>query len=791
MFRNYIKIAFRNLRKNKLYTILNIAGLGTGMAVALLIGLWVYDEISFNGYHHSLDRIAMIQKNRYYNGAINTEESNCIPLAAKLRENYSAYFDQVVTSSYGGERVLQHGEKSIIKRGLFMEPGGQEILDLQIVKGSVQFPLDPSSLLLSENVSRSLFGQEDPIDKIIRLDNRINLKVAGVYKNIPRNSNFRSVAFYGSFETFSQMEEWVRESRTSWGENSFPIYVKMAPQADMAEVSARIKNAVFEETKDESRPEIFLHPLSKWHFYPEFKNGVAIGVGIQTLWIFGLTGIFVLLLAAINFMNLSTARSESRAREIGVRKSIGSLRSQLIGQFYTETFVIVLFAAVLAALLAELVLPVFNKIAEKDLAFQWSNPVFWIPMLAFLLITGLLAGSYPAFYLSSFRPVHILKGKFRSGRREVFSRKALVVFQFSISVALIISTVVIARQVQFAKERPIGYDTSGLIQIQKRSPALRGHFHAMRQDLHDSGAVVDMAESTGPVTEFWLNSSGFQWKGKPADLKEDFITLRVTPEFGSTIGWKMLEGRDFSRAFPADTSNMILNEAAVKLMGLQHPINEMIRFEDKNYLVVGVAKNFIMDSPYEPVKPTVFMMRPANMTFMNIRLNPEMSAAQSIAKVEDVLKRYDPSGNFNIKFVDHEFGQKFWREDRIARLTTVFSLMAVLISLLGIFGLAAFMAEQRTKEIGVRKVLGAGISSIWGLISSDFVLLIVIAFAIGAPVAYVFMQEWLLNYEYRTELSWQIFAGAGLGALLVTLLTVSFQAVRAAAVNPVKSLKTE
>ena len=694
MFGNYIKIALRNLRKNKLYAILNIAGLGTGMAVALLIGLWMYDELSFNGYHHNLDRIAIIQKNRYYNGTINTEESNCIPLAVKLREDYGAYFDQVVTSSFGGEKVLQYGEKSIIKRGYFMEPGGQEILDLQVVKGSVQFPLDPTSLLISESVSKNLFGQDDPIDKIIRIDNRIDLKVAGVYKNIPRNSNFRAVSFYGSFETFAQMEDWVRESRANWAENSFPIYVKLAPQADMAAVSALIKNAVYTATKDESKPEIFLHALSKWHFYPEFKNGVAIGVGMQTLWIFGLTGVFVLLLAAINFMNLSTARSENRAREIGVRKSIGSLRSQLIGQFYTEAFVIVLFAGALGAMLAELVLPAFNKIAEKDLAFHWSNPIFWIPMVAFWLLTGLIAGSYPALYLSSFKPVHILKGKFRSGRREVFSRKALVVFQFSISLALIISTIVIARQVQFAKERPIGYDTSGLIQIQKRSPALKGHFHAMRQDLHDSGAVVEMAESDAPVTGFWFNSSGFQWKGKPANLKEDFITMCVTPEFGSTIGWKMLKGRDFSRTFPTDTSTMILNEAAVKLMGLQHPVNEIIGYQGKNYLVIGVAKNFILDSPYEPVKPSVFTSRPGNMSFMNIRLNPDMSAVESIAKVEDVLKRYDPSGNFNIKFVDNEFDQKFWREERIARLTTAFSFMAVFISLLGIFGLAAFMAEQ-------------------------------------------------------------------------------------------------
>jgi ABC-type antimicrobial peptide transport system permease subunit len=347
------------------------------------------------------------------------------------------------------------------------------------------------------------------------------------------------------------------------------------------------------------------------------------------------------------------------------------------------------------------------------------------------------------------------------------------------------------RQIQFAKDRPMGYDTSGLIEIQKRSPALKGHFYAIRQDLQDSGAAIDMAESNGPVTEFWFSSSGFEWKGKPANFTEDFITLRVTPEFGKTIGWEVTQGRDFSRSFSTDTSAIILNEAAVKLMGLREPVNEMIRYEDKNYLVVGVTKNIVMDSPFDPVKPTVFTMLPANMPFMNIRLNRDLSATDALAKVETVLGRYDPSGNFNIKFIDSEFDNKFRREERVSTLTIAFSCMAILISLIGIFGLATFVAEQRIKEIGIRKVMGANMLGIWRLLSADFVALVAIALLISAPVAYVFMHEWLLNYEYRTNISWWIFAAAGFGALSVTLLTVSFQAIRAASINPVKSLKTE
>lgn len=791
MLSNYLKIAFRSLRNNKLYTVMNILGLGAGMAVALLIGLWVFDEVSFNGYHRNLDRIAIIQKNRTYNGTINTEESNCIPLGAKLRETYANYFDEVVVSSFGMERTLQYRDKSIIKRGYFMEKGGEEILDLTLVQGAVRFPLEPGCILLNESVSASLFGDESPLDKIIRMDNKIDLKVVGVFKKIPSNSNFRAVSFYGSFETFAQMEDWVRESRLRWEENSFPVYVKLAPNVDMDMASAQIKNAVFEVTKDESKPEIFLHPLAKWHFYPEFKNGVAVGTQVQTLWIFGISGFFVLLLAAINFMNLSTARSEKRSKEIGIRKSIGSLRRQLIGQFYTETFLIVVLAGIVGAIAAQSALPFFNRMAEKNIKFHWSDPALWLPLVGFLFLTGLLAGSYPALYLSSFQPIQVLKGKFKTGRAELFSRKILVVFQFCISVTLIISTLVIVRQIRFAKDRPMGYETSGLLEIQKRSPDLRGHFYAMWQEMLQSGAVVDMAESNGPITEFWFSSSGFQWKGKPAGLTEDFITLRVTPEFGQTIGWKVLEGRDFSREFSTDTSAMIINEAAAKLMGMEHPTNEIIRFEDKNYLIVGVTKNVVMDSPYEPVKPTVFTMRPANMMFMNLRLNPEMSAARSLAKVEGILQKFDPSGNFNIKFIDTQFAEKFEREERISNITIAFSVMAIFISLLGIFGLATFVAEQRTKEIGVRKVLGAGIFSVWGLLSRDFVVLVAIAFALAAPIAYYLMHNWLQNYAYRTAISAWIFVAAGFGAMTITLLTVSFQALRAAIANPINALKSE
>ena len=791
MLYNYLKIAFRSLWNNKLYSALNISGLGLGIAVGLLTGLWVYDEISFDTGNRNYDRIAIIQKNRTHNGTINTENTHSIPLAAKLKETYGNLFDVVALSSYAGERTFRYGDKTVVKRGHFMDTGGQEILDLKIVQGAVVFPLDPTSILISESFRKSLFGEENPLEKIVRIDNKIDLKIAGVYQDMPQNSAFNTVAFYSTFSTFAQLDAYVREGQSDWNENSFSIYVKLAPNVDMAVASAAIKNTVYDVTKDASKPELFLQPMSEWHLYPEYNNGTRVGAGLQILWIFGMIGVFVLLLAAINFMTLSTARSEKRSKEIGIRKSIGSMRGQLIKQFYTETFLVVFFAGIAGMTAAQAALPWFNRIAEKQLVFAWSNPVFWFPLTGFMAVTGLIAGSYPAFYLSSFNPVHILKGKFKTGQKEIFSRKALVIFQFSISVTLIISTIIIVRQIQFAKDRPMGYESSGLIQMQKRSPNLIGHFFAMRQDLHDSGAVVEMAESSGPLHAAWTTSSGLHWKGKDEGAQEDFITRTGTPEFGKTIGWNVLQGRDFSREFSSDTACIILNESAVKMMGFKDPLNETIEYQGKNFQVIGVTKDLVMESPYDPVRPTVFTMQKANMPFISIRLNPDMSASQALGKVEAVLKKYDPEGSFNFKFVDAQVDRKFRREERIANMATAFSILAVFISLLGIFGLASFVAEQRTKEIGVRKVLGASVAHVWGLLSGDFVVLVVIAFSIAAPLSYSIMSNWLMNYEYRTGISGWIFAAAGFGTLAITLLTVSFQAVRVAGLNPVKTLKSE
>ncbi len=558
MFRNYFKIGWRNLMKNKVYSFINIGGLAVGMVVTMLIGLWVWDEISFDSYHKQHDRIALLQKNRSFNGNIITEQSQCLPLAAKLRENYGNYFEEVVASSYGGEKNVTFKDKTITKRGLFMEPGGQKILDLEIIEGSPKFPLQPFEILVSDKTKNALFDNQNPINQTINLDKNTAFKIVGVYKDLPLNSTYRSTAFYASMDSFAQMEEWVRDAKTLWKENSFPIYVKMAKNVTASQISDLIRNEIYKVTKDPTKPALFLYPMDSWHLYPEYKNGLPVGSKRDNVIILALIGVLTLLLAAINFMNLSTARSEKRAKEIGIRKSIGSNRGQLISQFYFETFLTILLSAVLAILIIQLALPYFNDLAEKQLKFPWSNLNFWLATSLFSGILVLFSGLYPAIYLSSFQPVKVLKGKMQSSIFEVFSRKGLVVFQFSISIVLIIATTIIYKQIQFTKNRPLGYDTKGLVQIRKNTEELRGNFFAMRQDLLNSGAVVDMAEINCPISESWHYSSNFTWPGKISNT-EDLVSLSVTPEFGHTISWKLSQGRDFSRSFGSDSTAVILN----------------------------------------------------------------------------------------------------------------------------------------------------------------------------------------------------------------------------------------
>lgn len=801
MIQNYFKIAFRNLLKYKGYSFINIFGLATGMAVAILIGLWVWDELSFNKYHKNYEHIAQIVQQRTVNGEIKTNLGVPIPLGKELRTSYPNDFKQVLMSSWTNKHILTFGDAKYTKTGNFMSPETPQVLSLKMRQGTWAGLKEQSSILLSESTAKALFGKDNPMDKLIKIDNELNVKVTGVYEDLPYNTDFKELNFIAPWELYVASTEWVKEAQdlSEWGQNSFQIFVEIAQNAQYKAVSEKIKNIKLTKgDKNELKfmPKIILHPMSRWHLYSEWENGVNTGGRVQFVWLFGIIGAFVLLLACINFMNLSTARSEKRAKEVGIRKAIGSVRSQLIGQFYSESFLVVAIAFVFSLLLVILILPLFNQVADKQMTILWSNPAFWVFGIGFVVLTSLVAGSYPAIFLSSFQPIKALKwvgcsSRIGWGRLSAMPRKVLVVLQFTVSVTLIIGTLVVYRQIIHAKNRPIGYTREGLVTVYASTADIHEHLEAFRNDLVETGTVLSVAESQSPATDIWSNNTGFTWKGKDPGLQADFATIGISHAFGATVGWKFVDGRDFSKAFASDSAGFVLNETAAKFIGLKNPVGEIIKWGDRDFKVIGIVKDMIMTSPYEPVKQSIFYIRKRAMNFITIRVNPASTTPKALKNIETVFKHYSPASPFEYTFVDQEYGLKFAAEERIGQLASFFAILTIFISCLGLFGLASFVAEQRTKEIGIRKVLGASVANLWQLLSKDFIVLVLISCCIAAPIAYYFMNEWIQKYKYRTDISWWIFVAVGSGALTITLLTVSFQAIKAALMNPVKSLKSE
>jgi ABC-type antimicrobial peptide transport system permease subunit len=794
MLRNYFKIAWRNLLKSKGYSFINIAGLAIGMAVALLIGLWIWDECSFDQYHRNYDRIAQVKQNSMNNGEVQTWTTVPYPLAAELRKNYGSDFKFVVVSDGLRSHILAWGDKKLTQTGTFFESQAPDMLTLKMIKGTRGGLKDPSSILVSESTAKAYFGDEDPLDKQMQLDNKMAVKVTGVYEDLPHNSSFADMAFMAPWDLYFNNTEWIKTTPDPWRPNAFVIFAQLAEHADMNGVSAKIRDAKLNKVNKDlakKKPEIFLQPMSKLHLYSDFKNGVNTGGRIQYVWMFGIIGMFVLLLACINFMNLSTARSEMRAKEVGIRKTMGSLRSGLIYQFLGESLLVAVLSFMLSLLLASLLIPVFNEVADKKMSIAWHNPLFWLLGIGFSLVTGLIAGCYPAFYLSSFKPVKVLKGTYKAGRWAAMPRKILVVLQFTVSISLIIGTTIIFRQVQFAKNRPVGYSRDGLLALPMKIGDVHLHFNAVKEELLRTGAIASAAEGGSPPTQYTSSTGGFDWKDKDPNLSVNFATSDVSYDYGNTIGWQFREGRDFSRDFPSDSTAFVLNERAVQFMGLKNPLGETIKWFGQPFKVIGVVKDMVVQSPYEQARPAVFHISNNSGDVVIIKIKPTVSAGYALSKIEPIFKKFNPSQPFEYRFVEEDYARKFGNEERIGKLAGLFTLLAIFISCLGLFGMASFMAGQRTREIGVRKVLGASVINLWGLLSRDFIFLVLVSLLVAWPIAWYFMHGWLQHYDYRSDMSWWVFAAAGAGALLITLLTVSYQGIKAALVNPVKSLKTE
>ena len=796
MLRNYFKIALRNLSRNKGYTFINIAGLATGMAVAMLIGLWIWDELTLNRYHKHYDRIAQVWQNNIYNGVKQSQTANPYVMAEEIRSNFGSDFKYVLQSTWNFGRILTVGDKKFNEAGMYWEPEVIDMLSINLLKGDPERALkEPYSIILSESVAKTFFGDIDPIGETMRVNNKTDVKVTGVYEDFPYSSTFRETRFIMPWSLYIIESPWIKNMNDPWDSNFTQTWAQLADNADFDQVSARIIHVKYNRVSTDDRkykPEVFLHPMSKWHLYSDFKEGKNVGGRIEFVWMFGVIGVFVLLLACINFMNLSTARSEKRAKEVGIRKSVGSMRFQLINQFFCESIMMSLLAFTVAIGLVWLALPQFNQVADKRLTLLWTNPEFWMIGTGFSLITGIVAGSYPALYLSSFQPVKVLKGTFRAGRLASLPRQVLVVLQFTVSVTLIIGTIVVFRQIEFAKDRPIGYDRNGLINVYLATPDIREHLEAVRNELKTQRAIVEMTMAGSPTTQVWNSNGGFTWKGKDPALAVDFPNNNVSHEFGRTVGWQFKDGRDFSREFASDSNAFVINESAERFLGFKNAVGEILTWNDKPYTIIGVIKDMIIESPYEPVRPSLWHVDERDNTNLAIlKLNPDMSPHEAVEKIKTVFAKYSPASPFSHDFVDVEYARKFSDEERIGKLASFFAALAVFISCLGISGLASFVAEQRTKEIGVRKVMGASVVNLWGMLSKDFLWLVAISLLLAMPAAWYLMSNWLEKYQYRSTMAWWIFAAAGAGALAITLLTVSYQSIKAALANPVKSLRSE
>ena len=803
MFQSYFKIGWRNLLKNKGYSVINIGGLALGLSVAGLIALWVYDEWSFNQYHHNYSHITQIMKGSTFEGKYwEGQDYLPYPLIPELNASYGANFKHIVPSNGTSDYILSTEEKVILATGSYVGAGAPEMFSFEMIYGDWSGLKQQESILLSKSTAYALFGNTDPINENVTIGSSQLVKVTGVYEDFPKNSALYGTKFFAPWDLTMANNPWIKDQ--GWDNHFLLIYAEIQPNATLEKVSENIKEAELRAIKDldymkqelKYNPQVVLHPMKDWHLRSNFKDGTLDrGPGQFVLYMIIIGG-FVLLLACINFMNLSTARSEKRAKEVGIRKTMGSIKGQLISQFFSESFLVVFFAFFVAIVLVNLFLPLFNDFSGKAIRMPFGNIWFWAISLSIILITGLLAGSYPALYLSSFNPVKVLKGTFRAGRFASAPRKVLVVMQFTISVMLIICTIIVYNQLSFAKNRSVGYQREGLLMIQKKSDEFYKNIDVLTTELKSTGAVTEVSESGGKVTQVWSGNGGFSWKGMDPGAEEGFSTLAVSHDFGRTVGWSFVDGRDFSKEIASDSSGFVISEAAAKVMNLKSPVGEVVRWTnraynvDEDFKILGVIKHMVMASPFEAVEPAIFFVEGWK-GWINIRINPSVSVSEALPKIEAVFKKVIPSAPFDYKFVDEDYKMKFIAEERIGKLSSIFSSLAILISCLGLFGLASFVAEQRTKELGIRKVLGASVLQLWKLLSKDFMLLVVIACVIAVPISFYFMSNWLMQYEYRTTISWQIFAAVSLGALLITIVTVSYQAVRAAIMNPVNSLRSE
>ncbi|MFD0999451.1 ABC transporter permease [Ohtaekwangia kribbensis] len=792
MLKNYLLIGWRNLVRTKVFSFVNIAGLSAGMAVAILIGIWVWDEISYNTSFRNYDRLAAVYHHVTFGDEVMTINDVPEPLGRALKDA-CADFEQVAMTSNERSHIVQYKESSLTETCMFVEPAFVTMFSMDILQGSAVALNDIHSVLMSQTLAASLVG-DDPVGKSVKFDNRDHLVIAGVFRDFPANSEFAPVKMILPMAYYLSVNE---SKKDNWEDYTFVSYVLMRDHASFEDAESKMKDVLYQHASNDGKsikPKGILFPMSRWHLYADFNDGINTGGQIRSVWMLGIIGVFVLMLACINFMNLSTARSEKRSKEIGVRKVMGSLRGQLVNQFLSESLLIVFISFLLSVLIAQLSLPWFNTLAGKNMSIPYGNPVFILSVVIFIIGTSLLAGSYPALYLSSFNPVKVLKGIFHAGRGTSVPRKVLVIFQFTTSIIIVIGTMVVYLQIQHAKNRPVGFDRKGIVHIAVRTEELaKTDYNILRDQLLATGVVQNMAVSDFPITGSMAADASLTWKGKDPALRPLVALNSCSHDFPATSGFQFIEGRDFSRELASDSFAVVINEMAAQLIaGGESALGKTIRFGyAKDREIVGVIKDQIRWTPFSKQSPHIYYIRYDLARYITVRLYPDANPHDALSKVEAAIKKIDAAAPFEYKFVDDDYARLFHSEERMGKLAAVFAVLAIFISCIGIFALAAFAASQRTKEIGIRKVLGASVFALWRMLAKDFLILVAAAILLASPLAYYLLQQWLQRYEYRIDIPFQVFIVTALFALTVTLLTISYQTLKAAWVNPVKSLKSE
>jgi putative ABC transport system permease protein len=789
MLLNYLKIALRIIRRNKGYSFINIFGLAVGFASAILILLWVENEISYDRFHSKADRIYKMFSRDYFNERTNVWQTTPSLMGPELKLTYgevenTARFRVVFF-------LVKAGDEAFNEQGAFADPAYFNMFDFPMHEGKNDALTNDFGIVLSEPLAIKLFGKTDCVGEAVVVNDNDNFTVAGVLKALPHNTEFK----FEFLLPWNYMTRLGWDSFQDWTQTNAVTYALLKEGTSTEAFQSKVKTIVQQhvEKGDGSTREILAHPMTKVHLYSRAENGQLVTGRIETVKLFSAIAILIILIACINFMNLSTARSEKRAREVGVRKVAGAQKGSLITQFIIESTVMVIIAFVIALALVQISLGAFNTVVGTPLQINFTSPQYWLFAIALIFTTGLLAGSYPAFYLSSSRPLGVLKGTFKNIHALVTPRKVLVVVQFTFAIVLTIGAIMVHRQIQHAMNRDAGFERSGVVYNFTQGEVPQ-HYEAIRNELLSNGAAVSVTRTYSPVTYIWDVDNGYTWQGSTEqDKATTFLQFGSDIDLVKTFGVTITRGRDIDiHAYPSDTAAMLLNETAVEMMRLKDPVGEVIKNENgREFHVVGVVKNFIVGSPYQEVGPMMIKGWTERYGAVHFRLNPSLRQSEALEIAQQVFKKYNPEYPFEYSFTEDFYNRKFGNEKQTGTLAALFAALTVTISCLGLFGLAAYMAESRTKEIGIRKVMGASTVSITSLISKEFVRLVMYAIGIASPVAFYLVNSWLQSFSYRVPIGASVFLITAGTAILIAVLTVSFQSIKAAIANPVDSLRNE